>query len=652
MFDTAKDAVDARRLEAIRGTIRQGATGLAIQVLNQWLLQEPERGELHLLLGLALEQEERTPEAKASLLRASQLMPGEPAPLMHLQRFAIQQRLPAEELRLLRSLIALRPDDEKILRRLLEVEWQTRDFASATKTAERILVRSPGDAAVAMRRVWSLYESGSKAEAKAILDRLIAQPDPHDAYILNWAEIMCDREGRQLEAEPLLRDLCARLPNRFVIWACLGKVLAAVEKDGEAVAALRRSVELNPNQAPIWFDIGVIERQHGELAESNEALNRCLQLQPTHIGAIRQLGADHRYAYGDEAFKRLNRALAGIEGASPKERVELHYAAGRAFEAVDELETAFIHYLIGGRLEKQLTPWSEQRMKGVLALLRGFLTQAELAAAREQGTPTRQPVFVFGMPRSGTTLIEQVIASHPQAFGAGELTLGAVLANGIKAGRVTVETNEKTNVSFSIPPRDMSIPQRGTTYLSELQKRAGGNFARIVDKMPANYFWIGLLDAILPGCFLIHSRRHPVETCLSAYRLYFPQGLPWSSDLKDLGKSYRQYTDYMSYWSSVLPKERLLHVRYEDMVTDFESQARRLIRFIDLPWDDACLRFYESERKVMTASVTQVRRPIYTDSINRWRKYEPYLKPLLDELGPLVREYEEELAGTRPSPFL
>jgi hypothetical protein len=107
----------------------------------------------------------------------------------------------------------------------------------------------------------------------------------------------------------------------------------------------------------------------------------------------------------------------------------------------------------------------------------------------------------------------------------------------------------------------------------------------------------------------------------------------------------------MSYWSSVLPKERILHVRYEDMVTDFESQARRLVRFIDLPWDDACLRFYESERKVMTASVTQVRRPIYTDSINRWRKYEPYLKPLLDELGPLVREYEEELAGTRPSPF-
>ena len=314
-------------------------------------------------------------------------------------------------------------------------------------------------------------------------------------------------------------------------------------------------------------------------------------------------------------------------------------------------ETAFIHYLIGGRLEKQLTPWSEQRMKGVLALLRGFLTQAELATAREQGTPTRQPVFVFGMPRSGTTLIEQVIASHPQAFGAGELTLGAVLANGIKAGRVTVETNEKTNVSFSIPPRDMSIPQRGTTYLSELQKRAGGNFARIVDKMPANYFWIGLLDAILPGCFLIHSRRHPVETCLSAYRLYFPQGLPWSSDLKDLGKCYRQYTDYMSYWSSVLPKERILHVRYEDMVTDFEAQARRLMSFIDLPWDDACLRFYEIERKVMTASVTQVRRPIYTDSINRWRKYEPYLKPLLDELGPLVREYEEELAGTRPSPF-
>jgi tetratricopeptide (TPR) repeat protein len=639
------NTVDARRLESVRAAIREGATGLAIQLLNPWLVQESERGDLHLLLGIAFAQEGRIPEAKASLMRASQRMPTNPEPLLYLHRLAVQQQLPAEELPLLRSLLALKPGDEKILRRLLEVEWLTRNFESAARTAEHVLVLSPGDADIAMRRVWSLYEHGSKAEAMAILDRLINEPDPPDTCILGWAEIMCEREGRHLEAEQRLQELCARLPNRSVIWTCLGKVLANLDREGEALAALRRSVELEPNQASIWFDVGVIAQLRGELAEAKDALNRCLHLQPMHVGAIRILGSDRRYAYGDEAFKRVNRALASIGSYPQKAQAELHYAAGKAFEDVGELDTAFIHYRVGGLLEKQRVPWSDIRMRSVLTLMRQFSSPSELATVREQGTPTRQPVFVFGMPRSGTTLIEQVIASHPQAFGVGELTLGPLLLNGIKVGRVTIETTEKNSVAkFPVQPRDMSISQRGTTYLAELRERAGGDFARIVDKMTGNYFWVGVLDAILPGCFLIHSRRHPVETCLSEYRLFFPQGLPWSYDLKDLGKCYRQYVEFMSYWSSTLPKERILHVRYEDMVTDFEAQARRLMSFIDLPWDDACLRFYTSERKVRTSSVTQVRRPIYTDSINRWRKYEPYLKPLLDELGPIVREYEEELA--------
>jgi tetratricopeptide (TPR) repeat protein len=652
MVDTANpDAGEAGRLEGIREAILGGATNLAIQHLNQWLVERPERADYHLLLGVALEQEGRPGEAKAAFQQAARLAPNDPAPLLKLQRVAVNTRALTEELLILRALLALKPNDEKVLRRLLDVECATNDFAAGAKTAQRILALSPDDVTIAMRGVWCLYEHGDKAEAMAALDLLIEVPDPSDICILGWAKIMCDRESSHLEAVPRLRGLCDRLPNHSVTWACLGKALAFLEREKEALAAFRRSIELDPNQPAIWFDIGVIERQRGELTASMEALERCLRLQPMHVSALRILGGDHRHAYGDEAFTRINRALANVEGFSQLEQVELHYAAGKAFEDVGEIDTAFAHYRNAGRLEKQLTPWSEIRMKGVLTLMSQFMSPAELAAARAQGARTNQPVFVFGMPRSGTTLIEQVIASHPQAFGAGELTLGAALLSGVKAGRVTIETNEKPNVVFPVPPRDMSIPQRGAAYLAEIRRLAGGDFARIVDKMPSNYYWVGLLDAILPGCFLIHSRRHPVETCLSAYRLFFPQGLPWSSDLRDLGKCYRQYIDYMNFWSSMLPKERILHVRYEDMVTDFETQARRLISFIGLPWDDACLRFYESERKVLTASVTQVRRPIYTGSINRWRKYEQHLKPLLDELGPLVREYEEELEGKRPPPF-
>ena len=650
IVEAAKTSEDTCRINGIRAAIRDGATGLAVTLLDRWLAEEPERGDLHLLKGVAFEREARLAEARSAFLRASQLLPETPEPILRTARLAQQQRLPAEELRLLRTVALLDSANVRVLRRILDLEWETRDLSSAVATADRVLTLSPSDADAMMRKVWSLYELDRKTEAEGILNSLLRAPIPGDAYILGWTEMLCDREDRDAEVEPLLKELCARAPNSWAAWACLGKVLHKLDKIAEGVDAFHRAVELKPDHAVCWFDIGVLERQRGRNAEAQEAMNRALELDPLNAGAIRIAGYEHRYAYGDEAFKRINRTLAQLHNYSAKLQVEVHYAAAKAFEDVGELDAAFGHYARAGQLQKEIMPWSELQMNGVLGLLRQLVSREELERARKQGTPTRQPVFVFGMPRSGTTLIEQVVASHPQAFGAGELKFGAMVLNGVQLGRVNVET---AHVNLAKGPTSLGLPisERGRTYLSSLQKVAGGNYARIVDKMPGNYHWAGLLDVILPGCFLIHSRRHPVDTCLSQYRIFFPDGIPYSYDLRDLGKAYRQYLDYMKYWCEMLPKDRILHVRYEDMVNDFEAQARRLIKFVDLTWDDACLRFYESERSVKTASVTQVRRPIYTDLINRWRKYERHLKPLLDELGPLVREYEEELEGKRPSPF-
>jgi tetratricopeptide (TPR) repeat protein len=647
--ETAQPLVDVRRINGIRAAIRDGATGLALTLLDGWLAEEPERGDLHLLKGVAFEQEARFAEAKSEFLRASRLLPKNPEPILRTAKLANQQNLPAEELRLLRTIVPLDPANEKVLRRILVLEWETRDLASAVATANRVLALAPADAKVMMRKVWSLYELGRKTEAEAILDNLLRAPIPEDDYILGWSEMLCDREERDVEVEPRLRELCARVPNSWVPWGCLGKLLHKLDKLPESAEAFRKAVELKPDHAVCWFDIGVVERQRGRDVEALEALNRTLQIDPLNPGALRIAGYEHRYAYGDESFKRINRALALLHNYPVKLQVEIHYAAAKAFEDVGELDTAFDHYARAGQLQKQITPWSELQMNGVLGLMRQFVSRQVLERAREQGSATTQPVFVFGMPRSGTTLIEQVIASHPQAFGAGELKLGAMVLNGIQMGPVTIETSYGN--AKRPDNKGLSISERGRAYLSNVQKIAGGDYTRIVDKMPGNYHWAGLLDTILPGCFLIHSRRHPVDTCLSQYRIFFPDGIPYSYDLRDLGKAYRQYIDYMKYWCKMLPKHRILHVRYEDMVTDFERQAQRIIAFVELPWDDACLRFYESERIVKTASVTQVRRPIYTDSMGRWRKFAPYLKPLLDELGPLVREYEEELEGNGPSPF-
>jgi hypothetical protein len=193
--------------------------------------------------------------------------------------------------------------------------------------------------------------------------------------------------------------------------------------------------------------------------------------------------------------------------------------------------------------------------------------------------------------------------------------------------------------------RQLKFNERGDLYVKaiELLAKLGGkpDAKRIIDKMPGNYFWTGVIPYILPNAKIIHTQRHPLDNCLSLYRIFFPDGMPWSYDLRNLGKVYRAYFEHMQYWEKNLPKGMMLTVNYEVMIVHFEDQAKKIIQHIDLDWNENCLRFYENERNVKTASLTQVRKPIYSTSVGRWKKYEDHLKPLILELGPLVKHYDE-----------
>jgi len=238
------------------------------------------------------------------------------------------------------------------------------------------------------------------------------------------------------------------------------------------------------------------------------------------------------------------------------------------------------------------------------------------------------PIFVLGMPRSGTTLVEQIIASHPMVHGAGELQK---LNDVILTFR---EPNGKT-IPFPefVPALDAAaLKQIGARYVMSVRKLAPTN-ERVTDKMPSNYYFVGLIHLALPNSKIIHVVRDPIDTCFSCFRKLFVSGQNHTYDLGELGRYYRRYEVLMAHWRRVLPRDRILHVRYEEVIADLEGQARRIISHCGLPWDDRCLSFHEMIRPVRTASATQVRQPIYKNAIGRWRVYEEQIEPLLSALG-------------------
>jgi len=422
----------------------------------------------------------------------------------------------------------------------------------------------------------------------------------------------------------------------------LGKALAQLDDAQAAMTAFQQAVRSSPEQAKAWHELAVFQRHVGLVCDSQHSFERALELDPSNASALRITGYEHNYQYGDASFRRVNLALARAHRFPESSQVELHYAVAKALEDVGELDAAFEHYGRAGRMQKSLTPWSDTWLRRLILTLRRELTRPVHESLRSTGYRSRKPVFIVGMPRSGTTLLEQIIASHPLAYGVGEIKAADAIVDGLRIGQTVISIEEGAQ------KHERSMAERGRDYVDKIVSLAGNCAGRIVDKRPGNFAWVGLLDAAIPGSRFIHTRRHPVNTCLSLYRLFFGAEIPYSYDLRDLGRAYRMYHELMTFWSSLIPADRLLHIRHEDFVSDQEGQMKRMLAFIDLPWDEACGRFFENQRVVRTASAIQVRRPIYQTPVDTWRSYARYLTPLLDELGELVAEYERELAPTTP----
>jgi len=545
--------------------------------------------------------------------------------------------------RILENLKERNPEQVEVYVSLASCKRQKGRLLEAEEMLKEVLKKEP-DHKEARYELAQVYMADNELErAVELLEKNIKRKDPHGDSIDLWLAAL-QKMHRFRYSQDTLEELSQKYPETLEFIYGFAVLSQQAGEHRRAREAYLQALKLAPENPRILYELGVLERILGNLEDSQRYMEKALEINPENATALATHGRDIKYTYGDKNWRRLHFAAARLTDLPPFEQVSMHYALAKAFEDVGELDTAFRHYEIAGMKKRRMESYNEQEHLRLVETIKKVITPENLAKAKERGCESEIPVFVLGMPRSGTSLMEQILASHPEVYGAGELKyLVQVLEN------IGIGENKQMRLRLGVPdpvfPYELnaSWEMRGQRYVDRLIKLAGKPYKRIVDKMPGNFHYIGLIKAILPKARVIHMRRHPMEVCLSCYRIHFAEGQQWSYNLSELGRFYRRYWDLMNYWREAF-QGCIYEVRYEELVMDTENQVKKVLEYVGLPFHENCLNFYQTERPVQTASLSQVRKPIYTSSLYRWRKYEKYLEPLYEEIRDLVEEYEKEVA--------
>jgi tetratricopeptide (TPR) repeat protein len=499
----------------------------------------------------------------------------------------------------------------------------------------------------------ALRALGQLVEALASYARALELKPDFAAAHSNVGDTLRDL-GRPAEAVAHARRAVELAPTMAGARNSLGNALLDLGKLDEAEASYRQAVALDSQVAESWINLGLLLRQRGLAAEADACAQRALAARADAAPAmvlLAELRADAGdFAAAENLFQRAvaldpdsAEAWAGIahlrrmtdsdaawaaqarrvveRGVPARQEVYLRFALGKYFDDVQDYGQAFENFRRAHQLLQTSSPRYDAHQQ---AMSTDRLIESHDAACVRNVSATSadsmRPVFIVGMPRSGTTLAEQIIASHPAAFGAGELGFwtDARLAQG--------SSKLDAGVRGAIPA------SLGREYL-ELLQRLSSDAERVVDKMPTNFWCLGLIHEALPNARIIHMQRDPVDTCLSIYFQHFKNSLPYADDLSDLKHFYGEYRRIMNHWKATLPREVMLEVSYESLVADQEAWSRKMLHFIGLEWDPRCLDFHQTRRRVMTASKWQVRQKMHVSSIQRWRNYEPFIAPLLTLLA-------------------
>ena len=465
----------------------------------------------------------------------------------------------------------------------------------------------------------SLLALERNVEAVAAFDQVLASAPDHTAAHRGRARTLAAL-GRHEEALENLSRAAELLPSDARVALELARGFNALGRTDEAIAACERAVALDPESATAHADLGALLVISGRIAEAEAAYRKAIALEPRKATYYADVAGLRRVQRDDPLLDAMEALACDMATLPELEQAALHFALGKAYADVGEPERSFAHYREGGALKRRSLAYDSAQTIGLMDRIRTICTADLIASRAGWGHLSDVPILIVGMPRSGTSLAEQILASHPDIHGAGERT---DLTNAVGPG-----------FPETVPAMSPGeLRAFGGRYAAGLSALAPGA-ARITDKLPSNFLYLGLIRMCLPNARIIHMRRDPIDTCLSCFTTSFAgDSLPYTYDLAELGGFYSAYARLMAHWRNVLGADGFLEVEYEALVDDFEAQAQRIVGYCGLPWDDACLAFHETRRAVRTASAVQVRQPLYRSSVGRWRPAGSVLQPLLDAIA-------------------
>jgi tetratricopeptide (TPR) repeat protein len=525
---------------------------------------------------------------------------------------------------------AQRPLRDPVLKQA-DVDLDHQRTEAARSALQAHLAQHPDDPDTLHLLARAALREGRRLDALALLDRCLQAAPEFAMARYNRARLLAG-EQRIEEALADLDMLLARDPRNPLFREMKAVLLEGQGDNGPALATFQQLAAENPLRAEAWLNYGNSLRAVGERDKSIAAYRMALTCRPAFGYAWWGL-ANLRTAVFTEADLRSMEELLQRRELGTDDRIRLHYALGKGLEDVRSYEKSFVHYERGNALNRTRIVYDPALVANAVAQQKALFTPAFFAARANAGADAPDPVFVISRPRSGSTLVEQILASHPAIEGTAELPYIGMFARRLVGGRDTAFGVEHLKVLEGLPASELRA--LGEEYLSHARRHRKLDRPYFLDKMPANFFHVGLIALILPNARIVEVRRNPAATCFSIFKSYTTKG---SLAQAELGQFHRDYTALMQHFAKVLPG-RIHAQSYEELVTDPEREVRALLDALGLPFDERCLRFYETRRAVLTPSSEQVRRPMSRDAIDHWRRYEPWLGPLLAGLGSVYADY-------------